>query len=127
MNLPSLRQDLADFRHFILHNFERLVAYDQGAYQVYYRGRCDPLPVTGNWKPYWGVNPAAEIVHFHGPKPDALKKKLDDPLYKVPDDWARLIERDPAAYRQYLALWESYDVYGSRLVAEALAKTQDAV
>jgi hypothetical protein len=22
-----------------------------------------------NWKPYWGENAQAKIIHFHGPKP----------------------------------------------------------
>eukprot|EP00908_Phaeocystis_cordata_P014041 Transcript_25147.p1 GENE.Transcript_25147~~Transcript_25147.p1 ORF type:complete len:1461 (-),score=286.79 Transcript_25147:2270-6652(-) len=43
---------------------------DQGAYNAFYQGRfevrTDPL---FNWKPYWGFNALAGLVHFHGPKP----------------------------------------------------------
>ncbi len=28
-----------------------------------------PLPDRFNWKAYWGDDPGATIVHFHGPKP----------------------------------------------------------
>lgn len=27
------------------------------------------LPFEYNWKPYWGINPDAAIIHFHGMKP----------------------------------------------------------
>jgi hypothetical protein len=32
-------------------------------------GGWKPLRPELNWKPYWGINPAAKIIHFHGPKP----------------------------------------------------------
>ena len=42
---------------------------DQGAYNQFYTGKFNvhrwPL---FNWKPYWGYNPRAKLVHFHGPK-----------------------------------------------------------
>lgn len=72
--------------------------WDQSVYQLYYRPfsrllltrgvndlwrrrlahrlrRLDPprwnrLPLSFNWKPYWGDAAAAQIVHFHGPKPN---------------------------------------------------------
>lgn len=119
MNLPALRQSLPDFRHFILQGFPNLVAYDQGAYQSYYSGQHEPLPATSNWKPYWGVNPSAEIIHFHGPKPFAVRKRMDDPSYPIPDVWSGLMERDPAGYREYLALWERFQRYGDKLLADA--------
>lgn len=31
--------------------------------------KWDDLPLELNWKPYWGENPNAAIVHFHGLKP----------------------------------------------------------
>ena len=44
---------------------------DQGAYNGHYQGRFDVhLYARWNWKPYWGHNRAAALVHFHGPKPD---------------------------------------------------------
>ena len=32
-----------------------------------------------NWKPYWGFNPLAKIVHFHGPKPADYLARLVAP------------------------------------------------
>ena len=44
---------------------------DQGAYNGHYQGRFFVhLDARWNWKPYWGHNRAAALVHFHGPKPD---------------------------------------------------------
>lgn len=64
------------FREFIIEEMESLRAdsWDQSAYRRFYRGEngerlWDDLPPTLNWKPYWGANPTAKIIHFHGPKP----------------------------------------------------------
>lgn len=27
------------------------------------------LPIEYNWKPYWGINGNAKLIHFHGMKP----------------------------------------------------------
>ena len=51
-------------------NFGAYGPQDQGAYNAFYQGRfqvrTDPL---FNWKPYWGYNAEASLIHFHGPKP----------------------------------------------------------
>lgn len=88
MHLPALREQDPAFRTFTRRRLERLVdqAWDQGAYVRYYGRtgmphrafraiqrlvppRWDRLPPEFNWKPHWGPNPDACIVHFHGPKP----------------------------------------------------------
>jgi hypothetical protein len=43
--------------------------YDQAVLQRHFQGRVDRLPVELNWKPYWGENARAAVLHFHGPKP----------------------------------------------------------
>ncbi len=79
-------------------NLERCLAasFDQGALRVFYNllhrrawrlgvpdklfyavmsrvplrtWQWDDLPLELNWKPYWGENPAASVIHFHGLKP----------------------------------------------------------
>ena len=37
--------------------------------RVRYGPRWDRLRPELNWKPYWGENADAKIIHFHGPKP----------------------------------------------------------
>ncbi len=106
MNVPGMRRELANFWHYIVQNFERFGAHDQDALREYYTGRFDTLPLDLNWKPYWGVNPAARIVHFHGPKPGAVRRLIADPAYPVAPIWRELFQEDPAAYAEYLRRWD---------------------
>lgn len=76
MNLAALRRTADAFYKFINEHLNELKgeAWDQGAYQRFYRdddGRplWTWLPLEMNWRPYWGNNSSARIVHFHGPKP----------------------------------------------------------
>jgi hypothetical protein len=75
MNIARLRGSLPKFREYISQNLAALEreSWDEAAYRWYYRDRNGPLwdrlrPEL-NWKPYWGENAQARIVHFHGPKP----------------------------------------------------------
>ena len=43
--------------------------FDQGYLNEFCFKDMDLLPLTYNWKPYWGVNDKAVIIHFHGIKP----------------------------------------------------------
>lgn len=108
MNLPALRRDLPAFTQSIIANFNRYTAYDQDAYREFYAGRYSHLPPSYNWKPYWGPNPDATIVHFHGPKPAAVRKLMMDPAYAPPQIWRELFEENPAGYAAYLPQWERF-------------------
>ncbi|HEX8076321.1 MAG TPA: hypothetical protein VF511_00790, partial [Chthoniobacterales bacterium] len=75
MNPVKLRESLPDFREYVSKNLAALEAesWDEAAYRWFYRDENGPLwdrlrPEL-NWKPYWGENVQAKIVHFHGPKP----------------------------------------------------------
>ena len=52
-------------------------AYDQSMYNEFYKDKFDRLPPEYNWKPYWGFNPNAKIIHFHGPKIDTIRTLED--------------------------------------------------
>ena len=75
MNIPRLRESLPHFREYVSQNLAALEAesWDEAAYRWFYRDENGPLwdrlPPELNWKPYWGENPQAKIIHFHGPKP----------------------------------------------------------
>jgi hypothetical protein len=108
MNIPALHGDRQRFAEFIVDNLERLVAtaWDQEAYRLYYKRKLPLLPngwnrlvPTLNWKPYWGENPAASIIHFHGPKPfhEELIKKGQTPV-----ELERLVSE---AYFTYCGRW----------------------
>lgn len=44
--------------------------FDQGFLNQFCFKDMDLLPVEYNWKPYWGINKEAKIIHFHGMKPN---------------------------------------------------------
>ncbi len=71
MNLPKVRAEEEAFKKRLLADLptgpER--AWDQYSYQQHFAGRIHKLTPELNWKPYWGKNADAGILHFHGPKP----------------------------------------------------------
>ena len=71
MNVDALIEDFGRFHTTVLRQIANSdwASFDQRAYRAHYRNRWDRLPPELNWKPYWGANSRAEIVHFHGPKP----------------------------------------------------------
>lgn len=72
-----------------------LPAWDQGVINDYYRGQWDRLPIELNWKPYWGVNLTAPIVHFHGIKPNS--KAEANP------HWKKFVV---GGYKEFKTIWE---------------------
>jgi hypothetical protein len=129
MNLPALRREQRRFFRHLTRNLNRYSeanrAWDQDAYQEWYglyRNRInhkvswrlerllgfpvarsvlwDSLPPTLNWKPHWGANPDAQIIHFHGPKP------THRPMFDSPD-WPALLR--PIDMDYFSALCEIWD------------------
>lgn len=43
--------------------------FDQGYLNQIMNNTQDELPLIYNWKPYWGKNDDAKIIHYHGMKP----------------------------------------------------------
>ena len=90
-------------------NFGRIAGYDQELLQLYYKGRWDPLSPVYNWKPHWGAQPRARIVHFHGPKPEAARKLLQNPEYRMDDPvfqtWRHWFFVAPEGYEYYVKRW----------------------
>jgi hypothetical protein len=105
MKLPRLRADLPALVTFLCDNFAAISGFDQEAYRHFYRGAWSGLLPEYNWKPYWGVNQGAPVIHFHGPKPPAIRKLVADPGYGAPDVWRQLYFQDPESYVHYLHLW----------------------
>ena len=97
MNIAALREDHAAFCGFIKENYPSLISYDQGAYIAYYNGKNDLLADELNWKPYWGTNKDAEILHFHGPKPRHALGFLTNPHFQAPEIYRVLFQEDPTA------------------------------
>jgi lipopolysaccharide biosynthesis glycosyltransferase len=99
MNLANLARGYADFCEFIKRDYANLVAFDQGAYRSFYEDRHDMLPDEMNWKPYWGPNRDAQILHFHGPKPRNVLQFVTNTEIEAPPLIRELFSENPAAYR----------------------------
>ena len=126
LNLPRLREVQDEFTAAIRRRLGRRFRYpahDQKSYNDFFgrgplnrlKGRAfTPMSPLLNWKPYWGVNPEASIVHFHGPKP-RLVRRLAARRGEVPtsDTYKALWRRAPDAYEAYVAMWEGYRAAGN--------------
>ena len=49
--------------------------WDQGFFNELYKNDFEELPIEYNWKPYWGKNDNAIIIHLHGFKPFLFNEK----------------------------------------------------
>ena len=109
INVARMRRDRDALVEFMCENFARVAGYDQELLQLYYKNRWDPLSAIYNWKPHWGAEPRARIVHFHGPKPVAAAKLLanndyrrDDPVFQT---WRHWFFVAPHGYDHYVRRW----------------------
>lgn len=60
---------------------------DQGYLNDIYEHKFDKLPFELNWKPYWGENREAVIVHLHGFKPHVSIDNLNNTF----EDWISVL------------------------------------
>lgn len=83
--------------------------FDQGYINEVCGNEFDFLPLEYNWKPYWGLNEKAKIIHFHGIKPggtaDSSGFAVDSTLY---ESMFRGHRADFAGYLVYLKNYFSY-------------------
>ncbi len=133
MNLPALRKTHAEFKVFIEENLPTLDTFDQTAYNLFYTGQNTPLPLEWNWKPYWGQNPDAKIIHFHGPKPHDLINILN--RNPVPEIYQPLFAMNRLGCIQLLSQFCEYSnalsmdattvlINGNRFLAHALIEKE---
>jgi len=102
LNVAALRDAYIDLLALARERLGTPHAYDQAVYNEFFAGRWERLPVNYNWKPYWGENRDAPIVHFHGPKLPALRYLIHGgPPTVIHQAWRALYERDPVAYRRF--------------------------
>jgi hypothetical protein len=72
MNIKNMRNTLDNLIDVTMARMRSgfCMGSDQGDLNGYYFQEWTRLNPLFNWKPYWGVNEDAKIIHFHGPKPD---------------------------------------------------------
>ena len=84
INVPELRKRRERMLKMLA---ERRLCYmecwDQGFFNELYKGEFDELPLTFNWKPYWGINDQAVIVHYHWMKPNKAWNDYDVMLHAM--------------------------------------------
>jgi len=113
MNVKNLYSTYEEFVLFIKNNMKKDWAFDQNAYNIYYKGKITKLPIEYNWKPYWGDSPSKKIIHFHGPKPiygenyDTLKGTEHEPLLY-------LYDKDRNTYQKFFKEWNEILLRGTQ-------------
>lgn len=104
MNLPNLRTVHDAFRTSIAARMEKGwegIGHDQVSYNRFFRKRYTRIQNSLNWKPYWGVNSSAQIVHFHGPKPAGIARMEMGKGKGLPPKYVELWERNKAGYAAF--------------------------
>ena len=110
MNIPNLYKTYNELVNYIRKKMIAdskwiLGSWDQLPYNQYYHGKITRLPIEYNWKPYWGGNPSAKIVHFHGPKPyrrEFFESGMASEAIQV------LYDRDRENYKKMLSVWDKF-------------------
>lgn len=74
--------------------------YDQGALNHFFRDRFTLLEWNYNWRPYFGINQDAVIVHFHGLKIKDITMALENKGHDTPI-LNHLYNSNPEAYQFY--------------------------
>ncbi|QCE32705.1 hypothetical protein FAI41_03420 [Acetobacteraceae bacterium] len=112
LNVERIRHDLPALIEFMCDNFTHISGYDQELLRIFYGKNWMPLSPKFNWKPYWGINDQAQIIHFYGPKPLLAHKFLENPNYNNRQiffhNWSHLFHQNPEGYSYYVRQWEEY-------------------
>ena len=117
LNVEALRAGQAALIDSVRRNLPNWVGFspnDQGALNYFYRGVWEPLAPEMNWKPYWGVNPDAHVIHFHGCRPHEIVDVLSGG--SIAGSKAEfLVDADMTALEHYASRYFGYfpQIYGA--------------
>ena len=100
INVDSWKEKRDELINFTLNNLH--VGLDQEILREYLGKDYLLLPDRFNWKPYWGLNPDAAIIHWHGPKPVTINHWLNDKDLNIPHSWRILLEQGESSYKEYI-------------------------
>lgn len=116
INLEQVRCDYNRFvEHLYRHNFDfAFVGHgpcNQGAWNTFYKDKWERLSPEYDWKPWWGVNPLAKLVHFSGPKPFEIAALLTNNEEEPETERQKInkfvVQKAPNAFRSYLGMWNA--------------------
>ena len=76
--------------------------FDQGYLNELCFNDMEILPIEYNWKPYWGINGNAKLIHFHGMKPCS---NLEEAGFDTRESFFRTIfDNNSQGYAGYIYL-----------------------
>lgn len=105
MNLKNMREIMDLFHNSIRkrlsEGFTRS-GHDQKSLNDFFFKSHDWLPNEYNWKPYWGINENASMIHFHGPKPSQVRRFKNNDFNGVPENVVTLWKKNIDAYDKYV-------------------------
>ena len=103
MNTRAMHEKIPRFEQQVTSSsLAKLSKYDQESYNDMYKGRWDHLPIQYNWKPYWGQNKDAKIVHFHGIKVENIERLMRG--QEVQPIQSAMYRQEPLAYQRFYGL-----------------------
>ncbi len=86
--------------------------FDQGYLNELCYDEMDNLPLEYNWKPYWGINDDAKIIHFHGMKPNC---KLFEAGFNTDNSFFRFVfDNTPDGFAGYIYYFNLFYKYLNR-------------
>ena len=104
INLEKSRDPFRLVREKTIDNLDVIEDYDQGALRLFLNRKWDHLHQFMNWKPYWGVEEKAIILHFHGPKPHDFNLNNYELNNNIPI-YDHLFNLSKDGYKNYLEKW----------------------
>lgn len=104
MNTKSMHDKMPGFESLVKSSSAQdlSISYDQNIYNIMYKGRWSKLPPEYNWKPYWGMNSDAKIVHFHGLKVENIERIMNG--MEVQPIQKSMYDKQPEAYQKFYGL-----------------------
>jgi hypothetical protein len=111
LNAPAMHSEYSRVMDVLRNNLGRPHYYDQEALNTVFRGRWDRLPLEAHWKPYWGPNPDATIVHYHGPKRNyavEFARRTLEECADYPEDYLILYQTSKEGYAYYDRLFSLF-------------------
>jgi hypothetical protein len=126
INVPRLRKDMPAI---IDHGCDLLsgspLGFDQEFLTQFYRGAWDPLALRYNWKPYWGVNDDARIVHWHGPKVEIARNLSQSEGFPTHEIYRTMFAGNREAYLSHIKVGDAF-AFGERITRGSRAAPKEA-
>lgn len=106
-NRICMQATFDNYRAFVIKNKFKWPVPDQDSQNEFWKGVWEKLPLEFNWKPHWGINPNAAIVHFLGLKPHQYL------AYKTNPDLLGDVSYQPIKHFLTFETTPAYDHYTS--------------